>query len=166
MKAAVHDRYGSADVVRVEETPTPVPGDDEVLVRVHAAVVGVVDSVAREGSPRYARLYFGLFRPRRPLLGADFAGRVEAVGPAVTRFAVGDEVFGTVAPQFGAHAEYVCLSQDAAIARKPARLTFEQAAALVDATALVFLRDKAHLTAGQSVLINGASGSVGTSAVQ
>jgi NADPH:quinone reductase-like Zn-dependent oxidoreductase len=166
VKAALRDRYGSADVVRVGDVPTPVPGDDEVLVRVHAAVVGVVDSVAREGSPRYARLYFGLLRPRFPLLGSDFAGRVEAVGPAVTRFAVGDEVFGTVAPRFGAHAEYVRLSQDAALARKPARLTYAQAAALVDTTALVFLRDKAHLTSGQSVLVNGASGSVGTSAVQ
>jgi NADPH:quinone reductase-like Zn-dependent oxidoreductase len=166
MKAAVRDRYGPADVVRVDDVPTPVPGGDEVLVRVRAAVVGVVDSVAREGSPRYARLYFGLLRPRLPLLGADFAGRVEAVGPAVTRFSVGDEVFGTVAPRFGAHAEFVCLSQDAALAIKPARLTYAQAAALVDTTALVFLRDKAHLRSGQSVLINGASGSVGTSAVQ
>ncbi len=166
MKAAVHDRYGSADVVRVEEVPTPVPGDDEVLVRVHAAVVGVVDSVAREGVPRYARVYFGLTRPRFPLLGSDFAGRVEAVGPAVTRFAVGDDVFGALAPRFGAHAEYVCLSQDAALARKPAALTYPEAAALVDTTALVFLRDKAKLHSGQSILVNGASGSVGTAAVQ
>jgi NADPH:quinone reductase-like Zn-dependent oxidoreductase len=166
MKAAVHDRYGSADVVRVEDVPTPVPGADEVLVRVRAAVVGVVDSVAREGVPRYARVYFGLLRPRSPLLGTDFAGRVEAVGPAVTRFAVGDEVFGTLAPRFGAHAEYVCLSQDAALAAKPAGLTYPEAAALVDTTALVFLRDKARLKSGQSILVNGASGSVGTGAVQ
>jgi NADPH:quinone reductase-like Zn-dependent oxidoreductase len=166
MKAAGRDRYGPADVVRVDDVPTPVPGGDEVLVRVQAAVVGVVDSVAREGSPRYARVYFGLLRPRFPVLGSDFAGRVEADGPAVTRFAVGDEVFGTLAPRFGAHAEFVCLSQDAALALKPVRLTSAQAAALVDATALVFLRDKAHLASGQSVLINGASGSVGTSAVQ
>ena len=166
MKAAVRDRYGSADVVRVEDVSTPVPDGDEVLVRVHAAVVGVVDSVAREGTPRYARVYFGLSRPRFPLLGSDFAGRVEAVGPAVTRFAVGDEVFGTVAPRFGAHAEYVCLSQDAAVAPKPAHLSYPEAAALVDATALVFLRDKARLASGQSILVNGASGSVGTAAVQ
>jgi len=166
MKAAVHDRYGSADVVRVQDLPTPVPGGDEVLVRVHAAVVGVVDSVAREGVPRYARVYFGLLRPRSPLLGSDFAGRVEAIGPAVTRFAVGDEVFGSLAPRFGAHAEYVCLSQDAALAPKPARLTFPEAAALVDTTALVFLRDKARLASGQTILVNGASGSVGTDAIQ
>jgi len=166
MKAAVHDRYGSADVVRVQDLPTPVPGGDEVLVRVHAAVVGVVDSVAREGVPRYARVYFGLLRPRSPLLGSDFACRVEASGPAVTRFAVGDEVFGSLAPRFGAHAEYVCLSQDAAVAPKPAGLTFPEAAALVDTTALVFLRDKARLASGQTILVNGASGSVGTDAVQ
>jgi NADPH:quinone reductase-like Zn-dependent oxidoreductase len=166
MKAAVRDRYGSADLVRVEDVPTPVPGGDEVLVRVRAAVVGVVDGVAREGLPRYARVYFGLLRPRFPLLGSDFAGQVEAVGPAVTRYTVGDEVFGALAPRFGAHAEYVCLSQDAALAPKPARLTYPQAAALVDTTALVFLRDKARLASGQSILVNGASGSVGTSAVQ
>jgi NADPH:quinone reductase-like Zn-dependent oxidoreductase len=166
MKAAVRDRYGSADVVRVADVPAPVPGSDEVLVRVHAAVVGVVDSVAREGTPRYARVYFGLLRPRYPLLGTDFAGRVEAVGPAVTRFAVGDEVVGTLAPRFGAHADYVCLSQNAALAPKPARLTYPEAAALADTTALVFLRDKARLQSGQSILVNGASGSVGTDAVQ
>ena len=166
MKAALRDRYGSADVVRVEDVPTPEPGGDEVLVRIHAAVVGVVDRVAREGVPRYARVYFGLLRPRFRLLGSDFAGRVEAVGPAVTQFAVGDEVFGTLAPRFGAHAEYVCMSQDAALAPKPARLTYPEAAALVDTTALVFLRDQARLASGQSILVNGASGSVGTGAVQ
>jgi NADPH:quinone reductase-like Zn-dependent oxidoreductase len=100
------------------------------------------------------------------LLGSDFAGRVEAVGPAVTRFAVGDEVFGALAPRFGAHAEYVCLSQDAALALKPAGVTYPEAAALVDTTALAFLRDNAHLASGQSILVNGASGSVGTGAVQ
>jgi NADPH:quinone reductase-like Zn-dependent oxidoreductase len=100
------------------------------------------------------------------LLGSDFAGRVEAVGAAVTRFAVGDDVFGALAPRFGAHAEYVCLSQDAALAPKPATLTYPEAAALVDTTALVFLRDKAALHSGQSILVNGASGSVGTAAVQ
>jgi len=166
MKAAICQRYGAPDVVTVREVPAPEPRDDEVLVRVHAATVGVVDSLARQGAPAYARLYFGLRRPRFPVLGTNFAGQVEAVGPAVTRFAVGDAVFGTTAPRFGAHAEYVCLFQHAVVAPKPANVSYAEAAALVDGTALCFLRDKANLRPGQRVLINGASGAVGTAAVQ
>ncbi len=161
MKAAVQRRYGSPDAVTIEEVPTPVPRGDEVLVRVHAATVGIVDGLARQGTPAYARLYFGLRRPRFPTLGSDFAGQVEAVGPGVTRFRVGDEVFGTTAPRFGAHAQHVCLSEQAAVAPKPANLTYAEAAALVDATALCFLRDKANLQRGQTILVNGASGAVG-----
>jgi NADPH:quinone reductase-like Zn-dependent oxidoreductase len=100
------------------------------------------------------------------VLGCDFAGQIEAAGPAVTRFSVGDQVFGTVAPRFGAHAEYVCLSEQAAVAVKPAGVNYAAAAALVDATALCFLRGKANLRRGQTVLVNGASGAVGTTAVQ
>jgi NADPH:quinone reductase-like Zn-dependent oxidoreductase len=166
MKAAVCHHYGAPDAVTVVDIPTPVPEEDEVLVRVHAATVGVVDSLARQGTPAYARIHFGLTRPRFPTFGSDFAGQVEAIGPAVTRFAVGDHVFGTTAPRFGAHAQYVCLSEKAAIAPKPVNLTHAEAAALVDTTALCFLRDKANLHRDQTVLINGASGSVGTTAVQ
>jgi NADPH:quinone reductase-like Zn-dependent oxidoreductase len=99
-------------------------------------------------------------------LGCDFAGQIEAAGPAVTRFAAGDQVFGTTAPRFGAHAQYACLSEQAAVAPKPASLTYAEAAALVDGTALCFLRDKANLQRGQTILINGASGAVGSTAVQ
>jgi NADPH:quinone reductase-like Zn-dependent oxidoreductase len=166
VKAAVYRRYGSPDVVTAEETPTPRPRDDEVLVRVHAAVVGVVDSLARRGAPFYARPHFGLRRPRFPMLGSDFAGQVEAVGPRVTGFTVGEEVFGTTAPRFGAHAEYVCLPEHAALAPKPSNVTYAEAAALADTTALCFLRDKAGLRPGQTVVINGASGAVGAAAVQ
>src|SRR5215468_2262682 len=166
MKAAVHHRYGSPGVVTIDEMPTPVPRADEVLIRVHAATAGIVDSLARRGTPAYARLHFGLRRPRFAVLGSDFAGQVEATGPAVTRFAVGDQVFGTVAPRFGAHAEYVCLPEQAAVAPKPANLSYPEAAALADATALCFLRDKANLRRGQTILVNGASGAVGTAAVQ
>ena len=166
MKAAVAGRYGGPDVVTVADRPAPVPGDGEVLVRVHAATVGVVDSLARRGAPAYARVHFGLRRPRFPVLGSDFAGQVEATGPGVSQFAVGDEVFGTTAPHFGAHAEYVCLPADGAIAAKPANLSYAEAAAVVDSTALVFLRNQAGLRDGQSILINGASGAVGTAAVQ
>jgi NADPH:quinone reductase-like Zn-dependent oxidoreductase len=166
VKAAVQDRYGSPDVLRIDDVPTPVPGDREVLVRVHAATVGATDSIARRGVPAYARLFFGLRRPRIPILGSDFAGQVEAVGPGVTRFAVCDQVSGTTGPGFRAHAQYVCLSENAALATKPAGVSYPEAAALVDATALSFLRDKARLRAGQTILVNGASGSVGTAAVQ
>jgi NADPH:quinone reductase-like Zn-dependent oxidoreductase len=166
MKAAVYRRYGSPGVVSVADVPRPVPRGDEVLVRIHAATLGVVDSLARRGAPFYARSHFGLRRPRFPVLGSDFAGQVEATGPAVTRFAVGDQVFGTLAPRFGAHAEYACLSERAALAPKPANVTYAEAAALADTTALCFLRDKAHLRPGQTILINGASGAVGAAAVQ
>jgi NADPH:quinone reductase-like Zn-dependent oxidoreductase len=166
MRAAVHHSFGSPDVITVADVPKPVPQGDEVLVRVHAATVGVVDSLARRGTPAYARVQFGLRRPRFPVLGCDFAGQIEAAGPAVTRFSAGDQVFGTVAPHFGAHAEYVCLSEQTAVAVKPAGVSYADAAALADATALCFLRDKANLRRGQTVLVNGASGAVGATAVQ
>jgi NADPH:quinone reductase-like Zn-dependent oxidoreductase len=153
-------------VARVADVPRPEPGDDEILVRVHAATVGVVDALARRGSPWYARVHFGPLRPRFPVLGCDFAGQVEAAGPAVTRFGVGEAVFGTIAPRFGAHAEYICLPEHGAVAPKPSNVSYAEGAALADATALCFLRDKAGLRAGQTVLVNGASGAVGSVAVQ
>jgi NADPH:quinone reductase-like Zn-dependent oxidoreductase len=146
--------------------PVPRPGDREILVRVHAATVGVVDGLARRGAPFYARGHFGLVRPRFPVLGCDFAGQVEAAGRGVSRFGPGDAVFGTIAPRFGAHAEYVCLPEDGAVAAKPGNVSFAEAAALADATALCFLRDKARVRPGQAVLVNGASGAVGCAAVQ
>ena len=166
MRAAVYRRYGPPDVVTISEMPKPVPRGDQVLVRIRAATVGIVDSLARRGTPFYARAHFGLRRPRFACLGTDFAGQIEAVGPGVTRFAVGDDVFGTTAPRFGAHAEYACVSELAALAPKPAGATYAEAAALADATALCFLRDKARVQRGQAVLINGASGAVGAAAVQ
>ena len=166
MKAAVARRYGPPDMVTVADVPRPEPRDDEILVRVRAAAVGVVDGLARRGSPWYARAHFGLLRPRFPVLGCDFAGDVAAAGPAVSRFDVGDAVFGTIAPRFGAHAEYVCLPEHGAVTAKPEGVSYVEAAALVDATALCFLRDKAGLRPGQAVLVNGASGAVGSLAVQ
>ena len=166
MRAAVSHRYGPADVVTVTDVPRPEPRDDEILVRVRAAAVGVVDGLARRGSPWYARAHFGPLRPRFPVLGCDFAGDVAAAGPAVSRFGVGEAVFGTIAPRFGAHAEYICLPEQGAVAAKPEGVSYVEAAALVDATALCFLRDKAGLRPGQAVLVNGASGAVGSSAVQ
>jgi NADPH:quinone reductase-like Zn-dependent oxidoreductase len=164
VKAIVHDRYGPPDVLRVEDTPTPTPGDGEVLVRVHAAGVdqGVWHVVA--GLPYLGRAAFGLRRPRRRVPGMDLAGRVEAVGADVTRFRPGDEVFGSYV---GAYAEYACGPQDR-FAPKPANLTFEQAAAvpISAVTALQGLRDAGRVQPGQTVLVIGAAGGVGSYAVQ
>jgi NADPH:quinone reductase-like Zn-dependent oxidoreductase len=166
MKAVVQDRYGSPDVLRLEDVDVPVPADNEVLVRVRAASVNARDWHLMRGDPYVARLSadLGLARPRVRIRGTDFAGRVEAVGRAVDRFRPGDEVFGEAS---GAFAEYVC-APEGPVTRKPANLTFEQAAAvpLAANTALIGLRDAARVEPGQHVLINGASGGVGTFAVQ
>ncbi len=167
MRAVVAETYGSADVLRVEEVAMPSPDDDEVLVRIHATVVGPPDSAAREGRPFLIRFFNGLRRPTA-VPGDVFAGEVVAVGRNVVQFAPGDDVFGTAAPGSGAHAEYLCLPADGAMAVMPSTLTYSEAAAVCDGglTAMAFLEDHAHLQAGQSILINGASGSVGTAAVQ
>ena len=164
MRAVVHDEYGSPDVLEVREVDRPVVGDDDVLVRVHATSVNPADWHRVTGLPYIARIESGLRKPKRSIPGFDMAGRVEAVGSNVTGFEAGDEVFGEVA---GAYAEYVCAPENG-ISLKPANLTFEQAAAVPVAalTALQGLRDKGRIEEGHRVLINGASGGVGTFAVQ
>lgn len=164
MKAVVQDRYGSADTLEFRDIDKPVPGDDEVLVRVYAASVNAYDWHYMHGDPKIARAVFGLRRPKARVRGRDFAGRVEAVGGAVTDLEPGDEVFGEAD---GAFAEYVC-ARAGDVGPKPAGLTFEQAAAipLAGNTALIGLRDRARLRSGERLLINGASGGVGTFAVQ
>jgi NADPH:quinone reductase-like Zn-dependent oxidoreductase len=165
MKAVVYRRYGSPEVLRLEQIPRPTPAAGEVLVKVHSAAVNAADRVLLRGEPRFIRLGTGLLKPRRPVLGFDVSGRVEAVGAGVTRFRPNDDVFG--ASNFGAFAEYACVREDFLVA-KPANVSFEQAAATPTAayTALQGLRDKGRLRAGQSVLIDGASGGVGTFAIQ
>jgi NADPH:quinone reductase-like Zn-dependent oxidoreductase len=165
MKAIVHRCYGSPDVIRLEDVPKPTPKDDEILVRVHAASVNPLDWHYLEGTPYMVRIDGGFGKPENPRLGVDFAGAVEAVGKSVTRFKPGDQVFGG---KFGALAEYVAVSEKRAVALKPANLSDAQAAAVAIAgiTALQALRDQGHIRAGQSVLVNGASGGVGTFAVQ
>jgi NADPH:quinone reductase-like Zn-dependent oxidoreductase len=165
MRAVVHDRYGPPDVLRLEEVDRPVPEDDEVLVRVHATSVNRTDCGWRRAKPFFARYFTGIRRPRRRILGMELAGEVEAAGAAVTEFAVGDHVFGVKA--FGAHAEYVCVRESAALALKPAVMSFEEAAAVCDGAiiALACLRS-ADLQPGRRVLVYGASGSIGTAAVQ
>jgi NADPH:quinone reductase-like Zn-dependent oxidoreductase len=168
MRAAVYTRYGPPDVVQVTDIEKPRPRDGDVLVRVHAATVCAADWRLRKADPSLVRLINGLWRPKKfNVLGLEFAGTIESVGKAVTRFAVGDEVFGSTGFKFGAHAEYVCLPEGSLLATKPAGTTLEQAAAIVfgGVTALHFLR-KARIQAGQRVLVYGASGSVGVFAIQ
>src|SRR5262245_12746183 len=129
MRAVVTDRYGPADVQRIEDVDRPAPADDEVLIRVHATTMNRTDCGFRDIKPFFGRLYTGLTRPRWRIFGSEVAGVVEAVGPAVTGFAVGDEVFGVNAGRFGAHAEFVCMRETAPLARKPAGVSFTEAAA-------------------------------------
>ncbi len=163
MKAIVYHKYGSPDVLELQEIEKPDLADDGVLVRVRAASINPTDWYAVAGTPYVARTEVGLLKPKSNRLGVDFAGTVEAVGRDVTQFRAGDEVFGG---RSGAFAEYVCVR--VAVAPKPANVTFEQAAAVPVAalTALQGLRDKGQIQSGQKVLINGASGGVGTFAVQ
>ncbi|MBB5957940.1 NADPH:quinone reductase-like Zn-dependent oxidoreductase [Saccharothrix tamanrassetensis] len=163
MKAVAYDRYGTPDVLEFRDVPEPVPADDEVLVRVHATSVNFADWLFLRGSPRVLRLGAGLRRPKAPVLGTDLAGRVEAVGAAVTGLRPGDEVFGSGR---GAFAE-LAVAKATHLVAKPAGLSFEQAAAVPMAglTALHGLR-AADVRAGQRVLVNGAAGGVGTFAVR
>jgi NADPH:quinone reductase-like Zn-dependent oxidoreductase len=165
MRAVVHNRYGPPDVLRVEEVARPVPKDDEVLVKVHATSVTRTDCGWRAAKPFFVRVFTGLLRPRQKILGMELAGEVEAVGAAVREFEVGDEVFGVTG--FGANAEFVCARESAALAHKPTGMSFEEAAAVCDGAsiALAAMR-KAKLSKERSILIYGASGSIGTAAVQ
>ncbi|MBA3869639.1 MAG: NAD(P)-dependent alcohol dehydrogenase [Anaerolineae bacterium] len=168
MKAIVYTQYGSPDVLHLEEVEKPAPKDNEVLVKVHAASANPADWHTMRGAPFLARLVNGLFKPKHPRLGADLAGRVEAVGKNVTRFKVGDDVFGCMSlGGMSSFAEYACIHEDE-LALKPASMTYEQAASVTLAalTALQGLRNEGQIRSGQKVLINGASGGVGTFAVQ
>ena len=167
MKAVVQDTYGSAAVLETRDIDTPEIGEEEVLVRVHAAGVNPADWAIMSGLPYIARPVYGLRKPKNAVRGTDMAGTVEAVGTGVARLRPGDEVFGWCGGLGGAFAEYAAASEDA-LALKPANLTFEQAAAVPMAglVALQALRDHGNVRAGQKVLINGASGGIGTFAVQ
>jgi len=166
MKAIVYTRFGPPDVLHLKEVEKPIPKDNEILVKVHAASLNAYDWRHVRANPFFMRLMgAGLLRPRHKILGADIAGRVEAVGRNVTQFRPGDDVFGE--GSYGGFAEFVCVAEKRVVP-KPADLTFEEAAAVPMAglTALQGLRDKGKIQAGQKVLINGASGGVGTFAVQ
>ena len=165
MRAVVHDRYGGPEVLRLEEVERPVPKEDEVLVRIHATTVNRSDCGMRGADPFFTRFFTGLRRPKRRILGMELAGEVEAVGAEVTEFDVGDQVFGVKGS--GAHAEYVCIRESAGLAHKPAGMAFEEAAAVCDGASIALAcLGKADLREGRSILIYGASGSIGTAAVQ
>jgi NADPH:quinone reductase-like Zn-dependent oxidoreductase len=165
MRAVVYDRYGPPEVLRLEEVERPIPQEDELLVRVHATTVNRTDCGWRKAEPFFVRYFIGWRRPRRRILGMELAGVVEAVGRSVTEFEVGDHVFGVKG--FGAHAEYTTIREAGAVARKPAAMSFEEAAAVCDGALIArsCLRN-ADLRPGRSILVYGASGSVGTAAVQ
>ena len=167
MRAVVFDRYGPPEVLRLEEVERPVPRDDEVLIKVHASTVNRTDTGLRSAEYFISRFVTGLIRPRHTIPGTELAGEVVEVGPAVTDFEVGDEVFGVSSRTAGAHAEFVSLPEGSPLAHKPVAMTFEEAAAVPDGVilALSYLR-RVDLRSKRDVLVYGASGSIGTAAVQ
>ncbi|HVA73437.1 MAG TPA: NAD(P)-dependent alcohol dehydrogenase [Acidimicrobiales bacterium] len=174
MRAVVYDTYGPPDVLRVEDVQRPVPKDDDVLIRVHATTVNRLDAHTREANRNsgpwvmfLSRLVSGLRRPRQRILGSEFAGVVEAAGPAVREFTVGDHVFGNSGLRFGAHAEFMCMRESARITLMPAGMAFTEAAPATDGAlnALTCLK-QADLRQGRRILIYGASGAIGTAGVQ
>ncbi len=173
MKAIVYRKYGPPEVLRLEKVPAPVPRDNEVLIKIHAATVTAEDPKMRGLTfPPLLRvpvgLMFGFRKPRRQILGSELAGEIVSTGKNVKRFKVGDPVFGYTGLSFGAHAEYKCMPEKSIMAIKPSGISYEEAAAIPNGalSALVFLRNKGKVKNGEKVLIYGASGSVGTAAVQ
>ncbi|MGO4497691.1 NAD(P)-dependent alcohol dehydrogenase [Paenibacillus sp. 2RAB27] len=168
MRAIVCTKYGTPEVLQLTEVAKPTPKDNEVRIKLHAAIVTPSDCAFRKADPFIIRLMYGLRRPKHTILGVEFAGEIDAVGKIVTSFRSGDRVCGISPTTFGAYAEYVCLPEAGTLAKLPVHASYEEAAGLCDGglTALIFLRDTARLQRGHKILINGASGSVGAYAVQ
>jgi NADPH:quinone reductase-like Zn-dependent oxidoreductase len=168
MKAVVYNNYGPPEVIQLKEVDKPIPKDNEVLIKIFATTVSATDCIFRKGEPFFARLFTGLTKPKHQILGSEFAGEIEAVGRGVKLFKVSDNVFGTT-PGYGSYAQHICLPEESAtLAKMPSNKSYEAAIACCDGflTSLPFLRDKGKIEKGNSVLVIGASGSVGSAAVQ
>jgi len=168
MKAMVCTKYGSPDVLQLQEVEKPVPKNDEILIKVHATTATTASVIGRIGKPHFVRLFFGLTKPRKPILGQELAGEIEAIGSDVKSFKVGDRVFGMTGTELGAHSQYKRMNENSALTSMPWNATFDDAAAIVEGglTALNFLKHKAGIQQSQHVVIYGASGSVGTASIQ
>lgn len=168
MKAAIYTKYGSPEVIQVVDVVQPSPKSNEVLVKIKASSVTRADTMMRQGIPKFGRLFLGLFKPKNTALGTGFSGVVTAVGPQVTKFKIGDEVFGEKLFSNGCNAEYLCIAEQMIIEHKPTTISYAEAAPICDGflTSYNFLKDIANVKPNQKILINGASGSLGTAAVQ
>ncbi|MEL4304691.1 NAD(P)-dependent alcohol dehydrogenase [Methanococcoides sp. LMO-2] len=167
MKAIIATKYGPADVLELKEVAKPILKDNEVLIKIHAAAVTISDIMMLKGTPYITRFFTGLIRPRRAIQGSEFAGEIEAVGKNVKRFKKGDKVFGTNGADCGCYAEFVCIPEEDFLDIMPDNMSYKEAAPVCGALAAWnFLKDKANIQSGQKVLINGASGSMGTAAIQ
>lgn len=168
MKKIIYTEYGGPEVLKLTEAKKPTPKDNEVLIKIHATTVTATECIFRQGLPYFSRLFTGLTKPKINTLGEELSGEIEAVGKDVKSFKKGDKIFGITGPAFGAYSEYICLPEDGVIMIKPDNLDYGEAASSIDGflTSLPFLRDKGNINEGMKVLINGASGSVGSAGVQ
>lgn len=173
MKAVAWTKYGKPDVLKIIEVSKPAPKENEVLIKIHSSTVTIGDARLRSFSIPFGfwlptRIVFGLFKPRKTTPGMDFSGEIESIGKETTLFKIGDKVYGTSGMKLGANAEYICLSEKAAFIKKPDEIDYDDAVAVLfgGQTAIHFLKEKAKLGTGQNILINGASGSVGTASIQ
>lgn len=168
MKAIISTKYGGPEILQLQEVDKPGPKDNEVLVKIYAGSITTAETMMRTGYPLIGRLFMGISKPKNRISGTGFAGEIESVGKHVKRFKKGDKVFGESLDTFGTYAEYVCVKEEGIIAMMPENISYEEAAVVGDGviTSMNFLKNLANIQAGQHVLINGASGSLGTAAVQ
>jgi NADPH:quinone reductase-like Zn-dependent oxidoreductase len=168
MKAMICTKYGPPEVLQLQEVEKPIPANNEVLIKVHAATATTASVIGRIGKPYFVRLFFGFAKPRKTILGQELAGEIEAIGSDVKSFKVGEKVFGLTGIELGAYAQYKSMDENSALTSMPRNATFDKAAAIVEGglTALNFLKHKADIQKGQHIAIYGASGSVGTASIQ